>query len=348
MVGPPSISAEHRLTTAKRWWRELDDTNAAWPWKAYSKERPRRLQKFVTLLVEKKARAKLLADGSGETVARYYNHQGELGSQWLTVFPQERMHSLTDSEFCYAVRSRLGVPTGPESDRGGHQALTRDEGRTIAHHEIVGLVVELLGWIGGLRVRNLDKPLEDLSDTPFAGVHRPDIRVDEPGMSPAYIDISLTHWWSTGGSRGSADKRAACTATPAGAVDTAFRRQLVRDYRTDSNVWPGCTLILGIFSTGGRAHHQFAAEIRGWCRRAAERRGGVGAIDVASDFAGLFYRVSSALSVRIQQISSRLVGSSLVPGSYLSRAEAGTPDFWEATVAAAGSDFTADIDEALR
>ena len=79
-----------------------------------------------------------------------------------------------------------------------------------------------------------------------------------------------------------------------------------------------------------------------------ERRGGVGAIDVASDFAGLFYRVSSALSVRIQQISSRLVGSSLVPGSYLSRAEAGTPDFWEAAVAAAGADFTADVDEAMR
>ena len=154
------------------------------------------------------------------------------------------------------------------------------------HNEYRDLLITLLGRLGGNRVRNLDAVQEDMSDTPFADVHRPDIRVDEPGCAPTFIDVSLAHWWSGGRGRTSEARREAAAATPTAVVDAAHRHKLVEEYRQEANVWPGCLLILGIVATGGRAHGDFAGSIRGWCRRAAERRGGIGGVDVDADFQG--------------------------------------------------------------
>ena len=172
------------------------------------------------------ARAAFLDSVGPERRARFYNHGGALGNAWLTLLPQEHGFCISDALFTGALRRRLGLPLSSGPDPAGHAALTRRVGRVGAHHALRDKVIELLGWLGGLRVENLDKPLADLTGTPFAGLHRPDLRAEEAGRPPVYVDVRYSHWWSLGESANAASSRRAAAATPLGAVQTATNQKL--------------------------------------------------------------------------------------------------------------------------
>ena len=83
-------------------------------------------------------------------------------------------------------------------------------------------------------------------------------------------------------------------------MDRAHSSKLLRDYGTSSNSWPGVTLLLAVFTTGGRAHGTFAGALRGWCVRAAERRASGSAVAPRALAAGLYYRVAGVTAVQLQ------------------------------------------------
>ena len=91
-----------------------------------------------------------------------------------------------------------GWPCRP---RGAHPP---GDARNEAHNALQDKVIELLGWLGGSCVQNLDKPLANLSGTPCAGRHRPDLRAEEAGRAPVYVDVCYSHWWSLGESAAAA------------------------------------------------------------------------------------------------------------------------------------------------
>ena len=122
-------------------------------------------------------------------------------------------------------------------------------------------------------------------------------------------------------------------------MQSAHASKLRRDYRTEVNSWPGVELLLGVFSTGGRAHDAFAGALRGWCSRAAKRRQCTTAVDSHALASGLCYRVAGILSVHLQALVHRLTADSFHQSPALSRAEAGDPCLWEAAVAAEAAAF---------
>ena len=158
---------------------------------------------------------------------------------------------------------------------------------------------------------------------------------------PTYVDVKLSHWWPGGrGAAGDAARRAAA-AFPAAAVQHTHTAKLVGNYHSRDNAWPGVVLLLAVFTTGGRAHPAFAGALNGWCKRAAERRGGpVGPLALAG---GLRYRVGGLLACQVQRAVHRLTAGGLDEQGGLSRPEAGEPAPWEAAVAAAGAGGGGDL-----
>ena len=114
-----------------------------------------------------------------------------MGNAWLTVLPTERGFTMSDALFTGAVRRRLGGRLTDGPDAAGHGPLLHHLGRVQAHNGLRDTLISLLGWLGGLKVENLDRPVADMTATPFAGVHRPDVRIYENGRAPVYVDVAL-------------------------------------------------------------------------------------------------------------------------------------------------------------
>ena len=245
---------------------------------------------------------------------------------------------MSDALFTGAVRRRLGLALSAGPDPAGHAALTRRVGRNEAHNALRDKVIELLGWLGGLRVQNLDKPLADLSGTPFAGRHRPDLRAEEAGRAPVYVDVRYSHWWSLGESAAAAAFRRAAAATPLGVVQAATNHKLRYEYRNPTNSWEEVELVLGVLTTGGQANPEFTGYLRGCCARAATRQGQQGALGPHALASAFRHRVFGILSVERQRAVHSLLGLDYGQHMGFSRPEAGEPAAWEAWVAADGAE----------
>ena len=225
---------------------------------------------------------------------------------------------LSDAESCGVVRRRLGLPLWIGRDPHGHEVLTASRGRTRLHNSLRDHLVTLLSWLGGLVVENLDRPLADMTGTPFQDVRRPDIRVHKFGFAPSYIDVRVTHGWSTGASAAADDFRRTAAGSPAGAAQHGFDRKLRDEYGKTVSSWHGCELGLGVVSTGGRAHDSFAGALRGWCHRAADRRGDDGATPANALGSAFRQRLFGALSVNRQKAVHALAATEACEGAFLS------------------------------
>ena len=95
----------------------------------------------------------------------------------------EHGHCLADAAFVGAVRRRLGLLLRADGeDKRGHVALTNTLALTRQHNRFVDRLVEQLNWLGGVEPTTLDRPVADMSGTPFAippRAKRPDIRIVE-------------------------------------------------------------------------------------------------------------------------------------------------------------------------
>ena len=287
----------------------------------------------------------LLQMGDTERIAANYNHGGRLGNAWLTVLPMEHGHCLADAAFVGAVRRRLGLLLRADGeDKRGHVALTNTPALTRQHNRFVDRLVEHLNWLGGVEATNLDRPVADMSGTPFATLpraKRPDIRIVEAGYGTTYIDISYSHWWSTGSSSTSTQRRMQAAASPTGSVQRAWERKL-REY-SGQRSWPGCELVLGVISTGGRAHDTFVGFLRGLCVRAAARRGYQDSLPPAAVAAGFLHRIFGLLSVEVNRAMLTVLAEHYgLLNTYPRReAEENTPFVWESVLAAdAVGDYT--------
>lgn len=127
-------------------------------------------------------------------------------------------------------------------------------------------------------------------------------------------------------------------AGPHGAVNAAWEKKLRGECRTNVNSWDGAELVLGVTTTGGRAHPHFAGSLRGWCLRAAQRQGHQGTLDPAALGAAYTHRAFGLPSVAVQNAVHTLMGENYDASPHLSRPEAGAPAAWEAWLAAAGAD----------
>ena len=142
----------------------------------------------------------------------------------------------------------------------GRKALTQHISRTWSHNALRGRLCEALYRLGGLKAQLLHKATADVPGTPFAH-KRHDVLFEENGRAPVYIDVRYRHWWSLGKSSPAESFRQAAAASPTGVVNRAWHEKLRGEYKQTENSWPGCELLLGILTTGGRAHPEFAGSL---------------------------------------------------------------------------------------
>ena len=113
--------------------------------------------------------------------------------------------------------------------------------------------------------------------------------------------------------------------------------KLQQDYYATSNVWPGCELLLAVFSMGGRIHDSLQSALRGWCFRAADRQHGQGALAATILGGALLRRAYGVLGIALHREVHRLAYSQTRAGTFVTKRDAGPTELWETAVGAAAA-----------
>ena len=79
-------------------------------WLSYERSVPPRLQRAICSLIDQRVVAEAFTSMSRTDKQRVVSCQANGSGSWLTVIPSSPDVSLTDAEFRYAVRHRLGLP----------------------------------------------------------------------------------------------------------------------------------------------------------------------------------------------------------------------------------------------
>jgi hypothetical protein len=146
------------------------------------------------------AGANTAAEGE-QLLARIRAITAEHASRWLSIAPTERDLELTDAQYHWAARLRLGLPVPPSSSTcascGQHDAFASDSwhhlscqyhrGREVTnrHHAVVDCIAKHVRMCG-VRYKVEPTHLSERDDT------RPDLQIFSHGGTQL-IDVSISH-----------------------------------------------------------------------------------------------------------------------------------------------------------